>query len=404
MNDILYKLAAVTSNDRWAAAGDRFTKKWFFNPLAMRRDMLTGLHVNTHIPQVIGAARRYEISGDMRFHDVADYFWYEVATARSYVTEGTSNGEGWLAQPRMMAAELKRSVATAECCCSYNMLKLTRHLYGWKGEPGYFDYYERALFNHRLGTIQPKTGFTQYYLSLTPGAWKTFNTEDKSFWCCTGSGVEEYSKLNDSIYWRDEDGVLVNLFIPSELNWEERGFKLRQETKFPEQQTTSLTVTAARPAAMSLKLRIPAWTKSATVKVNGRAVDVTPTPGSYLTLTRPWKAGDKIEMTLPMHLSVEAMPDDPKTQAFLYGPIVLAGDLGSEGLTEPMIVGPNAPRPQRIPLEVPTFNAKAADPSSWIKPADGPLTFRTTGQSRDVTLVPLNSLFGKRYSVYWQVS
>jgi DUF1680 family protein len=403
MNDILYKLTAVTGNDRWAKAGDRFTKKWFFNPLAMRRDMMTGLHVNTHIPQVIGAAKRYEISGDMRFHDVADYFWYEIATARSYVTEGTSNGEGWLAQPRMMAAELKRSVATAECCCSYNMLKLTRHLYGWKGEPGYFDYYERALFNHRLGTIQPKTGYTQYYLSLTPGAWKTFNFEDKSFWCCTGSGVEEYSKLNDSIYWRDEDGVLVNLFLSSELNWEEKGFKLRQETKFPEQQGTSFTVTAARPATMALKLRIPAWTKGASVKVNGRAIDVTPTPGSYLTLSRAWKTGDRVEMSLPMHLSVEAMPDDPKTQAFLYGPIVLAGDLGSEGLTETMIVGPSAPRPQRLPLEIPKFQAGSVDPSTWIKPADGPLTFRTTGQSKDVTLVPLNTLFGKRYSVYWQV-
>jgi DUF1680 family protein len=404
MNDILYKLTAATGNDRWAKAGDRFTKKWFFNPLAMRRDMLTGLHVNTHIPQVIGAAKRYEISGDMRFHDVADYFWYEVTTARSYVTEGTSNGEGWLAQPRMMAAELKRSVATAECCCSYNMLKLTRHLYGWKGEPGYFDYYERALFNHRLGTIQPKTGYTQYYLSLTPGAWKTFNTEDRSFWCCTGSGVEEYSKLNDSIYWRDDEGVLVNLFIPSELNWEEKGFKLRQETKFPEQPGTTITVTAAKPATMAMKLRIPAWTKGASVKVNGRAIDVTPTPGSYLTLTRAWKAGDRVEMSMPMHLSVEAMPDDPKTQAFLYGPIVLAGDLGAEGLTDSMIVGPNSPRPQRLPLEVPTFKASGADPASWIKPGDAPLTFRTSGQSRDVTLVPLNSLSGKRYSVYWQVS
>jgi DUF1680 family protein len=404
MNDVLYRLTAATGNNRWAAAGDCFTKKRFFNPLAMRRDELTGLHVNTHIPQVIGAARRYEISSDVRFHDVADYFWYEVTTARSYVTEGTSNGEGWLAQPRLMAAELKRSVATAECCCSYNMLKLTRHLYGWKGEPGYFDYYERALFNHRLGTIQPKTGYTQYYLSLTPGAWKTFNTEDKSFWCCTGSGVEEYSKLNDSIYWRDEDGVLVNLFIPSELTWEEKGFKLRQETKFPEQQTTSLTVTAAKSAPMALKLRIPAWTKSASLKVNGRAIDVTPTPGSYLTLTRAWKTGDRVEITLPMHLTVEAMSDDPKTQAFLYGPIVLAGDLGSEGLTDQMLVGPNAPRPQRLPLEIPTFKAASGDPSSWIKPGDGPLTFRTTGQSKDVTLVPLNSLFGKRYSVYWRVS
>ena len=167
-------------------------------------------------------------------------FWYEVTTARSYVTTGTSNGEGWLTQPRMLAAELKRSVATAECCCSYNMLKLARHLYSWNGDSSYFDYYERSLLNMRLGTIQPKTGHTQYYVSLTPGAWKTFNTEDKSFWCCTGSGVEEYSKLNDSIYWRDEEGIFVNLFIASELDWPEKGFRLRQDTRFPEQPTTTL--------------------------------------------------------------------------------------------------------------------------------------------------------------------
>jgi len=404
MNEVLYNLAAVTGNDRWAKAGDRFTKKRFFNPLVLRNDEMTGLHVNTHIPQVIGAARRYEISSDMRFHDVADYFWYEVTTARSYVTTGTSNGEGWLAQPRMLGAELKRSVATAECCCSYNMLKLARHLHSWTADPAYFDYYERSLLNMRIGTIQPKTGYTQYYLSHTPGAWKTFNNEDQSFWCCTGSGVEEYSKLNDSIYWRDAEGLFVNLFIPSDLDWAEKGFKLRQETKFPEQSATSLTVIAARPAPMALRLRIPAWTKGASVKLNGRVLDVTPTPGSYYTLTRAWKAGDKIELTLPMQLTVEAMPDEPRTQAFLYGPLVLAGDLGGEGLTERLTIGTNAPRMRGLPIEIPSFKASGPDPASWIKPAGAPLTFRTTGQSQDVTLAPINSLFGKRYVLYWQVS
>src|SRR4051794_14356006 len=145
--ETLYNLAAATNNDRWVAVGDRFQKRTFINPLAARRDELRGLHVNTHIPQVIAAARRYELSGDTRFHDVADFFWWEVAGARSYVTEGTSNGESWRAQPRQLAAELRdgRTTATAECCCAYNMLKLTRHLYGWTGDPGYFDYYERSL-------------------------------------------------------------------------------------------------------------------------------------------------------------------------------------------------------------------------------------------------------------------
>jgi uncharacterized protein len=422
MAETLYSLAAVTNNDQWGKVGDRFQKRSFINPLASHRDELRGLHVNTHVPQAIAAARRYEVSSDMRFHDVADYFFYEVSTARTYVTGGTSNAEGWLAPPRRLAAEWKASVNTAECCCAYNMLKLARHLYSWNPESSYFDYYERLLLNHRIGTIRPKIGYTQYYLSLAPGAWKTFNTEDQTFWCCTGSGVEEFSKLNDSIYWRDSQGLYVNLFVPSELDWVEKGFKLRQETRYPESPATTLTVTAARPGAIAMRLRIPGWLQSApTVKLNGKVLDASASPGSYLAITREWKTGDKIEMQLPMHLHAESMPDDPGIQAYMYGPLVLAGDLGGEGLTESNIIGPNlrvgmpsveqsgsplsainsiAPVP---PVQIPTFKA-AAELDAWIKPADKPLTFRTTGQKQDVTLVPLNGLFDRRYSVYWQVS
>ena len=405
MNEVLYNLSAATGDNHWAAVGDRFTKKRFFNPLALRRDELRGLHVNTHIPQVIGAARRYEISSDMRFHDVADFFWYEVTSARAYVTGGTSNNEGWLVAPRHLAAELKRASSTAECCCAYNMLKLTRHLYGWTANPRYFDYYERTLLNHRIGTIHPQTGATQYYLSLTPGTWKTFNTEDHSFWCCTGTGVEEYSKLNDSIYWRDKDGLYVNLFIPSELNWAEKGFRLKQVTKFPEEPSTTLIVDAQKPVHLAMRLRIPAWARSGgSVKINGKTLEAFAAPGSYLTISRTWKHGDRVELALPMHLHIVSMPDDPRTQAVLYGPVVLAGDLGTEGLTEAMIVGPNVPRPQRVPITVPTFKAGGDDPSSWIKPGDKPLEFQTTGQEKNVALMPLNHVFDRRYAVYWQVS
>jgi DUF1680 family protein len=404
MNEVLYNLAAATGDERWAKTGDRFTKKKFFNPLASRRDELRGLHVNTHIPQVIGAARRYELSGDMRFHDVADYFWYEVTGARTYVTGGTSNGEGWLTPPRQLAAELKRSVATAECCCAYNMLKLTRHLYSWTADPRYFDYYERVVLNHRLGTIYPKTGATQYYLSLTPGTWKTFGTEDHSFWCCTGTGVEEYAKLNDSIYWHDADGLYVNLFIASELNWAEKGFRVRQTTKFPEQPGTALTVTTDKPQQLEVRIRIPEWAASrGAVKINGKALETSASPGSYLTISRMWKTGDRVELDLPMRLHMEAMPDDPQLQAALYGPVVLAGDLGTAGLKPEMMVGPSAPHFKDAPIEVPAFQG-SGDPSSWIKPAGQPLTFRTTGQRRDVMLGPLSSVFDRRYSVYWRVS
>ena len=363
MNDVLYNLAAATGDEHWVQIGDRFTKKKFFNPLALRRDELRGLHVNTHIPQVIGAARRYELSSDMRFHDVADFFWYEVVTARSYATGGTSNDEGWLTQPRHLAQELVRSEATAECCCAYNMLKLTRQLYTWTGDPRYFDYYERVMLNHRLGTIYPETGATMYYLSHTPGAWKTFGTEDQSFWCCTGTGVEEYAKLTDSIYFHDDEGVFVNLFIPSELNWSARGFRLRQETKFPQQPGTTLVVGADRPVQLTLRLRVPEWLAGrGSVTVNGKPLEASAGPGGYLTLTRTWMSGDRIEMALPMDLHVAAMPDDPALQAVLYGPLVLAGDLGSQGLTKEMIVGPEGPEVERLPLEIPGLKTAGADP------------------------------------------
>lgn len=406
MNEVLYNLSAITGENSYAVVGDRFTKKKFFNPLGLRRDELRGLHVNTHIPQVIGAARRYEISRDERFHDVADFFWYEVTSARAYVTGGTSNGEAWLVEPRRLGAELKLNPDTTECCCAYNMLKLTRHLYQWTADPRYFDYYERTLLNHRLGAINLENGHTQYYLSIVPAAWRTFNTEDHSFWCCTGTGVEEFSKLNDSIYFHDDDAVYLNLFASSELDWKDKNIKIRQETNFPESPDISFLISTGVPVRMPIHVRIPCWTGTrASLKVNGKPLEVVPSPGSYLTVERTWNDGDRLELQLPMYLHKESMPDEPATQALLYGPLVLAGKLGSEGLAESQIVGPLGPDLKTHPLPVPQFRAPGPSPDSWVKRVPGdPLTFRTQGQQTDITLVPFNRMPEERYSIYWTVS
>jgi uncharacterized protein len=406
MNEVLYNLAAVTGDNHFAAVGDRFTKKRFFNPLALRRDQLRGLHTNTHIPQVIGAARRYEISGDQRFHDVADNFWEEVIAGRTYVTGGTSNNEGWLVEPNHLAQELKLGSATNECCCAYNMLKLTRQLYTWTADPRYFDYYERALYNHRLGTIDTANGETQYYLGIVPGSWRTFATVYDSFWCCNGTGVEEYGKLNDSIYFYDENSLYVNLFIPSELNWTEKGIRVRQTNRFPEVASTHLAIDAKQPSKFALHVRIPAWVADfPTIKVNGKVAEVSATPGSYVTILRTWRKGDQVEVALPMRLHIESMPDDRTMQAILYGPLVLAGELGSGGLSEALIIGSEGPDLKKHPaLPVPSFQAKGSGPSDWISPAGKSLTFRTVGQDRNVTLVPFNQVSGQRYSVYWNVT
>jgi uncharacterized protein len=405
MNEVLYNLAAVTGDDRWAGTGDRFTKKVFFTPLAVRSDELKGLHMNTHVPEVIGAARRYELSGDYRFSDLSRYFFETVSEARSYATGGSSNNEHWLTLPDHLATELRVSSHHQECCCAYNMMKLTRHLYGWNPDTRYIDYYERNLLNHRLGTIEPETGHTTYFLSMAPSAWKTLCTEDDTFWCCTGTGVEEYAKLNNTIYYHDDDGLYVNLFFASRVNWREREVRVRQETIFPEADRTALVVEATPDEPWTLRLRIPAWTtEENAVSINGRRLEASGTPGSYLTLRRAWTAGDRVELTVPMRIVAEPLDDDPTQRAFVYGPVVLAGQFPKVGLAEYLEHNQGPEIAEAPVVDVPALKANGTEVTDWIKPAPGePLTFRTTGQTQDVTLKPLNRSWG-RFAVYWTVT
>lgn len=407
MNEALYNLAVLASLDRYAAVGDRFTKQRFFNPLALRRDRLRGLHANTHIPQAIGAARRYEISSDRRFHDVADAFWTEVAKTRTYATGGTSNNEGWLTEPDHLAEELSKGTSTNECCCAYNMLKLTRKLYTWTGDPRYFDFYERALYNHRLGTIDLTNGHTQYYLGVVPGSWRTFGTEDSTFWCCNGTGIEEYSKLTDSIYFhRGQNALCVNLFIPSELHWQERGVRIRQTNRFPADARTRFDIEAESPAEFTLYVRVPSWAEAAPeVRVNGKISEASAGPGSYLAIAREWRGGDRVDIHLPMALYAEAMPDDSSTVAFLYGPLLLAGRVEASPVPEQLVVGHMGPDLKKHPTpSIAPLQSTGKGLSDWIHPGSEALTFNVSGQSGGVMLQPFSAIGGgDPYSVYWNV-
>jgi uncharacterized protein len=403
MVETLFNLYAITGKEEYLALAQRFEHKAFFGPLAARRDELNGLHVNTNIPKVIGAARGYELTGDERYHTIADYFWHEVTSQRAYATGGTSNGESWQTDPGQMQNQLGTSAE--ECCCSYNMMKLTRHLFGWTADPKAMDYYERVLFNARLGT-QDKDGMYMYYLPLAPRAWKTFGTATESFWCCTGTGSEEYSKTNDSIYFHDANGIYVNLFIASELNWKEKGVKLIQDTNFPEQDSTTLTLQTQKPTQLALHVRVPYWaTRGVTVKINGQAQKVDSTPSSYLALNREWKNGDKVEISMPMSLHPAPISGDATLQAAMYGPLVLAGRYGGEGLTHEMIYGQLGPHMKPAPGPSPEVFSKSGDVSAAIEAAPaGKLSFRLAGQLEATPLVPLYQISGERYAVYWKVN
>jgi DUF1680 family protein len=240
---------------------------------------------------------------------------------------------------------------------------------------------------------------------MAPGAWKTTCTEDQTFWCCTGSALEEYAKLNDSIYFHDEHSVYVNLYIASRLHWHERGIALQQETQFPESDRTVVTVRATTSRPWTLKLRIPAWTSAEnSVTLNGRKLDAPGVSGSYLTITRGWRPGDRVELTMPMRITAEPLRDDPSQVAFLYGPLVLAGQFGAAPPDFDLLHNQGPEIQEAPPVRVPALSSRGKPAEALLEPVPGqPLAFQVKGQSDSVTLMPLNKSWG-RFAVYWTVT
>jgi uncharacterized protein len=411
MNDAFYNLYAATGNPRHKELAELFYHHAALDPLAQRQDKLNTLHANTVIPKIVGEARAYELTGNEQDKTIATFFWDTVVKDHTYAHGGNSDKEHFF-EPGKIGQHLSGN--TGETCNTYNMLKLTRHLFTWAPEARYADYYEQALYNHILGQQDPKTGMVSYFSPMLPGAYRLYSTPDQSFWCCVGSGFESHSKYGEAIYYHGDQDLYVNLFIPSELTWQARGVKVKQQTRFPEESTTRLTIETPKPVEMPLHLRYPAWaTNGVMLKVNGKTVAVRQQPGSYITLSRKWKNGDQVELTYPMALRVVAAPDNPKKAAFAYGPIVLAGELGTEGMvgTAPYH-DPAAPYQYygydyHVPAGlVHTLNTQTGRVTDWLQPVAGqPLTFQTTAATGapGIRLVPYYQAHRERYVVYWDL-
>jgi DUF1680 family protein len=278
------------------------------------------------------------------------------------------------------------------------MLRLTRLLFANEPTAAYGDYYEKTLYNTILASQDPDTGMMTYFQSTRPGYLKLFCTPFDSFWCCTGTGIENHAKYGDSIYFcgradgPQSDSFYVNLFIASTLDWKEKGITLRQITSFPETGKTRLEIKATSPQRFALHIRHPGWATTASVRINGRAAATSHKPGSFIELQRRWKTGDVVEVDMPMTLRMELLPGTTDTAAVVYGPIVLVGALGHE-----VRPGDDLHVNERTigsvfnePIEVPTFAGELAGIPRKIKPSGAPLTFQTDGIGRpaDVTLVP----------------
>lgn len=407
MNDALYRLMALSGESRFGELARRFDHERIYAPLAAGRDELNGLHVNTTIPKIIGATRGYELTGDERLLRVARTFERVVADDHSYCTGGTSNGENWNTPGGTLKGEL--SGYTQECCVSYNLQKLARALYGLSGEAALMDTYERLYWNGILGVQHPADGDKLYYVPLAGGYWKLFGTPLADFWCCTGSMAESFAKLGDTIYWHDDATLTVNLFVASELRWQERGFTLAQETRFPDDGRVVLRVRAARPVAATIRVRVPGWAEGASATLNGRRLEASASPGSYLVVRREWRDGDVLALDLPMALHAEALLGDPTQLAVLCGPIVLAARLGTAGLDAKSLRAPPT-RPRTVPeyplpaVAVPVVPAAIRDPARYLEPIPGrTLEYRTLTGPR-LEFVALHRLFDERYAVYLPVT
>jgi len=411
MNETLANLYGVTGERAWLELARRFNQDQYNDPLKMHRDELKGQHANSFIPNMVGSARQYELTGDPTDRQVAEFFWRSVVHGRTYCTGGTSIDEHWRSDPYHLADQL--DAHTQETCCTYNMLKLTRHLFAWQPDAAYMDYYERNLINSILATQDPRTGMMMYFVTLGSGYWKYFNTPRDSFWCCTGSGLENHGKYADTIYFHNDETLWVNLFIASELKWSDKGVTVRQETAFPDEATTKLSVEVERPTEFELRLRVPAWaTQGVTLKIDGVSQTVTAQPGSFLSIRRMWSEKTIVEMAMPMKLWLCPMPDDPNLAAVMFGPLVLAGQLGEVDVPQELTYTTDNwfEFPEERIVEAPVLVTTQRDPAVWIEPvrtAGGrPLRFRTKGAGRphDVTLAPYHELFGQHYAVYWRIT
>jgi len=394
INEALVNLYAATGKEKYLKLSLRFNHHAVIDPAARGEDRLTGLHANTQIPKFIGTARQYEFTGKKELKRASEFFWETVVKERSYVIGGNSNGEHFSPKEHLSEA---LSPTTAETCNTYNMLKLTRHLFSWYPDRMYADYYERALYNHILASQNPETGMMCYYVPLRSGSRKTYSTPTDSFWCCTGTGIENHAKYGDSIYFHDGGRRLyVNLFIASELNWPQLGLTVRQETNFPQGEESTLTFLCKRPVELELAVRHPLWAgEGFGLAVNGKAVPFRESHG-YAVVRRRWKPGDRLLARLPMTVRCEGFRDNPKRVAFLKGPIVLCAEV-DPAKEVPLVVGTLEDAPAALqPI--------AGKPLCFKGAAE---RFRAFDRPEGCSLVfePFYKMHGERfYAVYWDVA
>jgi DUF1680 family protein len=410
MNEVLADAFQLTRDKKYLVAAEGFSHRVLLDPMSKGIDNLDNKHANTQIPKVIGFERIGELSGDDTYENAGSFFWQTVTTNRTLAFGGNSRREHF---PGAAACtDFINDVEGPESCNSYNMLKLTEDLFRRNPLAKYADYYERTIYNHILSTQNPATGGYVYFTPVRPRSYRVYSAPNEAMWCCVGTGMENHGKYNEFIYTHAHDSLFVNLFVASELRWKEKGISLKQETKFPYEEKTKLTITESN-ASFKLMVRYPAWVVDGALKitVNRKAISFINHPSSYITINRTWKKGDVVEVMLPMHNTIEHLPNVPAYIAILHGPILLGAKTGTEDLKGliaddgrwgQIASGEKLPV-DKAPIIIEDDLNKLTTELVPVK--DKPLNFTIPAVKLinpiDVTLEPFYQIHDARYMMYW---
>ena len=408
MNEVFVDVFEITKETKFLEFAKRFSDMSLLAPLTKKENKLPGMHANTQIPKVIGYKRYADVANDTLWNGAVHYFWNTVVNDMSVAIGGNSVREHF--HPTDDFSSMIESEQGPESCNTYNMLKLTRLLFQSDADVKYIDYYERALYNHILSSQHPHKGGFVYFTPMRPQHYRVYSTAQNCFWCCVGSGLENHGKYGEMIYAHAQNELLVNLFIPSRLNWKEKGVVLEQHTKFPYSDISSIHIESVTDADFVLKFRVPDWTNPDSVKiwVNQKQRNVAIQNG-YVEISNKWKIGDEVKMQFPMGIHVDNLPDQSNYACISYGPIVLAAKTDTVNLqglfSDDSRMGHVAQGKQYALDKAPTIVSDQKDFSALVKPLEiEKLQFVINSNGLDsLVLQPFYSLHDARYMIYWPV-
>lgn len=412
MNEVFADVAAITGDKKYLTLAQQFSHQRILTPLATGKDALTGIHANTQIPKIIGFQRISELNKDENYHKAARFFWERVVNNRSVAIGGNSVREHF--HPDTDFSSMITDVEGPETCNTYNMLKLSKLLFQQSGDVRYINYYEKGLYNHILSSQHPEKGGFVYFTPMRPRHYRVYSSPQESFWCCVGSGLENHAKYGELIYAHTDHDLWVNLFIPSVLTWKEKQLSLRQTTRFPDQENTSLRLTLKKPTHFGLRLRYPSWVaeKQLSVRINGKKQENLSVIDGYVVLDRTWKNNDEVSIQLPMHNSLEEMPAHLGFEAVFHGPILLAAKTDTSDLKglfgDDSRMGHVAQGKQYPLFQAPMLVGNDNSVLQSLKPVTGKsLTFSASSSLypasyKTLELIPFFRLHDARYTIYFK--